>query len=189
MAINWSNDSTVNQVRPAGLKRLAVVDIDSSGASTHTVTGIPSDATEVNVNFINYSMDSSGAGIMRVRMGNGSIDSGSNYSWGCDDGNGNSQGSNGSSYFRCIHTSHSGSSHVLTGSINLIRATHSEGTAYSGWIIKALFGDVNNNMIFMSIGRWNTIGVMDRFQVYNAGGNGYDSGARMITTVSTGSAY
>ena len=41
----------------------------------------------------------------------------------------------------------------------------------------------------MSIGRWNTIGVMDRFQVYNAGGNGYDSGARMITTVSTGSAY
>ena len=189
MAINWSNDSTVNQVRPAGLKRLAVVDIDGSGASTHTVTGIPSDATEVNVNFINYSQDTSGSGIMRLRCGNGSMDSGGNYSWGCDDGNGNSQGSNGSSYFRCITTHHSGSSHVLTGSINLIRATHSEGTAYSGWIIKALFGDVSNNMIFMAIGRWNTIGVMDRFSVFNAGGHSYDSGARMIVTVATGSAY
>ena len=189
MAINWSNDSTVNQVRPAGLKRLAVVDIDGSGASTHTVTGIPSDATEVNVNFINYSMDASSTGIMRLRCGNGSVDSGSNYSWGCDDGNGNSQGSNGSSYFRCITTHHSGSSHVLTGSINLIRATHSEGTAYSGWIIKAFFGDNNNNMCFSSVGRWHTIGVIDRVQVYNAGGHGYDSGGRMIVTVATGSAY
>ena len=189
MAINWSNDSTVNQVRPAGLKRLAVVDIDGSGASTHTVTGIPSDATEVNVNFINYSQDTSGSGIMRLRCGNGSMDSGGNYSWGCDDGNGNSQGSNGSSYFRCITTHHSGSSHVLTGSINLIRATHSEGTAYSGWIIKAFFGDNNNNMCFSSVGRWHTIGVIDRVQVYNAGGHGYDSGGRMIVTVATGSAY
>ena len=189
MAINWSNDSTVNQVRPAGLKRLAVVDIDGSGASTHTVTGIPSDATEVNVNFINYSQDTSGSGIMRLRCGNGSIDTGSNYSWGADDGNGNSQGSNGSSYFRCITTHHSGSSHVLTGSINLIRATHSEGTAYSGWIIKAFFGDNNNNMCFSSVGRWHTIGVIDRVQVYNAGGHGYDSGGRMIVTVATGSAY
>ena len=189
MAINWSNDSTVNQVRPAGLKRLAVVDIDGSGASTHTVTGIPSDATEVNVNFINYSQDTSGSGIMRLRCGNGSIDTGSNYSWGADDGNGNSQGSNGSSYFRCITTHHSGSSHVLTGSINLIRATHSEGTAYSGWMIKAFFGDVNNNMTFQSVGRWHTIGVIDRVQVYNAGGHGYDSGGRMIVTVATGSAY
>ena len=189
MAINWSNDSTVNQVRPAGFKRISVVDIDSSGASSHTVTGIPSDATEVNINFINYSQDASGSGIMRLRCGNGSMDSGGNYSWGCDDGNGNSQGSNGSSYFRCITTHHSGSSHVLTGSINLIRATHSEGTAYSGWIIKAFFGDNNNNMCFSSVGRWHTIGVIDRVQVYNAGGHGYDSGGRMIVTVATGSAY
>ena len=189
MAINWSNDSTVNQVRPAGLKRLAVVDIDGSGASTHTVTGIPSDATEVNVNFINYSMDANATGIMRLRCGNGSLDTGGNYSWGCDDGNGNSQGSNGSSYFRCITTHHSGSSHVLTGGINIARATHTEGTAYSGWIIKAFFGDVTNNMCFSAVGRYHTIGVIDRVQVYNAGGHGYDSGGRMIVTVATGSAY
>ena len=189
MAINWSNDSTVNQVRPAGHKRLAMVDIDGSGASTHTVTGIPSDATEVNIHMINYSMDTSGTGIMRLRCGNGSLDTGNNYSWGCDDGDANSQGSNGTTYFRCITTHHSGASHVLTGNINLVRATHSEGTAYSGWMIKAFFGDVVNNMVFMSIGRWHATGVMDRFQVYNAGGHGYDSGGRMITTVATGSAY
>ena len=189
MAINWSNDSTVNQVRPAGHKRLAMVDIDGSGASTHTVTGIPSDATEVNIHMINYSMDTSGTGIMRLRCGNGSLDTGSNYSWGCNDGAGNQQGSNGSDYFRCLQTSHSGASHVLSGTINMVRATHSEGTAYSGWMIKAFFGDVVNNMVFMSIGRWHATGVMDRFQVYNAGGHGYDSGGRMITTVATGSAY
>ena len=189
MAINWSNDSTANQVRPAGLKRLAVVDIDGSGATSHTVTGIPSDATEVNVNFINYSQDNSSTGIMRVRMGNGSIDTGNNYSWGCDDGNGNSQGSSSAGYFRCVTTHHSGASHILTGGINIARATHSEGTAYSGWIIKAFFGDINNNMCFSAVGRYHTIGVIDRVQVYNAGGQGYDSGGRMIVTVATGSAY
>ena len=189
MAINWANEASINQIRPAGHRRISMVDIDGSGVSSHTVTGIPSDAAEVNIHMINYSQDGSSSGIMRIRCGNGSMDSGSNYSWGCDDGNGNSQGSNGSSYFRCIHTSHSGASHVLTGTINLIRATHSEGTAYSGWIIKAFFGDNNNNMVFSAVGRWHTIGVMDRFVVYNAGGHGYDSGGRMITTVATGSAY
>jgi len=189
MAINWSNDSTVNQVRPAGHKRLAMVDIDGSGASTHTVTGIPSDTAEVNIHFVNYSMDANGTGIMNLRCGNGSIDSGSNYSYGCDDGAGNQQGSNGDTYFRCVTTHHSGASHVLTGSINLIRATHSEGTAYSGWIIKSFFGDVTNNMSLQSAGRWHTIGALDRVQVYNAGGHGYDSGGRMIVTISTGSAY
>ena len=189
MAINWANEASINQIRPAGHRRISMVDIDGSGVSSHTVTGIPSDAAEVNIHMINYSQDGSSSGIMRIRCGNGSMDSGNNYSWGCDDGNGNSQGSNGSSYFRCIHTSHSGGSHVLTGTIILTRATHSEGTAYSGWMIKAFFGDVNNNMTFQSTGRWHTIGVLDRFQVYNAGGHGYDSGGRMITTVATGSAY
>ena len=188
MAINWSNEASINQIRPAGHRRISMVDIDGSGVSSHTVTGIPSDAAEVNIHMINYSQDGSSSGIMRIRCGNGSMDSGNNYSWGVFDCS-TSQGSNGNIYFRCIHTSHSGATHVLTGSINLIRATHSEGTAYSGWIIKAFFGDVSNNMIFMSIGRWNTIGVMDRFSVFNAGGHSYDSGARMIVTVATGSAY
>ena len=189
MAINWSNDSTVNQVRPAGQKRLAMVDIDGSGATSHTVTGIPADTTEVNVHFINYSLDTSGSDMMKLRVGNGSIDSGNNYSWGCNDGAGNQQGSNGSDYFRCLQTSHSGGSHVMSGTINIVRATHSEGTAYSGWIIKAFFGDNANNMVFSAVGRYHTIGVIDRVQVFNGQNRGYDSGARMIVTVATGSAY
>ena len=188
MAINWSNDSTVNQVRPAGHRRFSVVDIDGSGASSHTVTGIPSDAAEVNIHLIQYSQDFNGAGIMRLRCGNGSMDGGNNYQWGCFDGSG-SQGANQTSYFRCIHSGHSGGSHVLTGNINLVRATHSEGSTYSGWIIKAFFGDVNNNMCFSAVGRYHTIGVIDRVQVYNAGGQGYDSGGRMIVTVATGYGY
>ena len=95
MGINWANEASINQIRPAGHRRISMVDIDGSGASTHTVTGIPSDAAEVNIHLINYSQDTSGTGIMRLRCGNGSIDSGNNYSWGCNDGSGNQQGSNG----------------------------------------------------------------------------------------------
>ena len=88
-----------------------------------------------------------------------------------------------------MQTSHTGASHVVSGTINLIRATHTEGTAYSGWTIKAFMGDNNNNMVFTSIGRYHTIGVIDRIQVFNGQSRGYDSGGRMIVTVSTGSLY
>ena len=79
MAINWANEASINQIRPAGHRRISMVDIDGSGASTHTVTGIPSDAAEVNIHMINFSQDGSSSGIMRIRCGNGSMDSGSNY--------------------------------------------------------------------------------------------------------------
>ena len=189
MGINWANEASINQTRPAGHRRIAVVDIDGSGASSHTVTGIPSDAAEVNIHMYNYSLDTSGSDIMKLRVGNGSVDSGNNYSWGCNDGSGNQQGSNGNNFFRCMQTSHTGASHVVSGTINLIRATHTEGTAYSGWTIKAFMGDNNNNMVFTSIGRYHTIGVIDRIQVFNGQSRGYDSGGRMIVTVSTGSLY
>ena len=101
MAINWSTESSSLQVRPSGLKRIQVVDIDTSG-SAHTVTGIPSDAAEVNIHLINYSTDSNTQNLMSLRCGTGgSIDSGSNYNWGCNDGGGNQQSSgySGDSYF------------------------------------------------------------------------------------------
>ena len=189
MGINWSGESSSFQVRPSGLKRIQAVDIDTSG-SAHTVTGIPADAAEVNIHFINYSTDSNASGIMNIRCGTGgSIDSGNNYSWGCNDGAGNQQGSNGSNYFRCIPTVHSGASHTFTGDITFRRATHSEGTSYSGWMITSLMGDITNNHFMASAGRWHTTAAMERVQVYNAGGHGYDSGGRMIVTVATGYGY
>jgi len=188
MGINWSGESSSFQVRPAGLKRIQVIDIDTSGASTHTVTGIPADAAEVNIHFINYSTDGNTQNLMSIRCGNGSIDSGNNYSWGCNDGGGNQQGS-AADYFRCITTHHSGASHTFTGNITLRRATHSEGTAYSGWMITSMMGDVSNYHVMIAAGRWHTTGAMDRVQVYNAGGHGYDSGGRMIVTVATGYGY
>ena len=44
-------------------------------------------------------------------------------------------------------------------------------------------------MVFSAVGRYHTIGVIDRVQVFNGQNRGYDSGARMIVTVATGSAY
>ena len=189
MGINWSTESSSLQVRPAGLKRIAAVDIDTSG-SAHTVTGIPSDAAEVNIHFINYSTDNSTQNLMSIRCGTGgSIDSGNNYSWGCNDGSGNQQSSNGTDYFRCIPTVHSGASHTFTGDITFRRATHSEGVAYSGWIITSLMGDITNSHFMAAGGRWKTISALERVQIYNAGGHGYDSGGRMIVTVATGYGY
>ena len=191
MGINWSGESSSFQVRPAGLKRVQAVDIDASG-SAHTVTGIPSDAAEVNIHLINYSTDNSTQNLMSIRCGTGgSIDSNDNYTWGCNDGSGNQQasGSTAVNYFRCIPTVHSGASHIFTGDITFRRATHSEGTAYSGWIITSLMGDINNNHFMASGGRWHTTAAMERVQVYNAGGRGYDSGGRMIVTVATGYGY
>tara|TARA_B100000282_G_scaffold29595_1_gene19137 strand:+ start:93 stop:668 length:576 start_codon:yes stop_codon:yes gene_type:complete len=191
MAINWSTESSSLQVRPAGLKRIQAVDIDTSG-SAHTVTGIPSDAAEVNIHLINYSTDNNTQNLMSLRCGTGgSIDSGNNYQWGCNDGSGNQQSSSysGSAYFRCIPTVHSGASHTFTGDITLRRATHSEGVAYSGWMITSIMGDVTNSHCMASAGRWKTISALERVQIYNAGGHGYDSGGRMIVTVATGYGY
>ena len=188
MAINWSTESSSLQVRPAGLKRIQVVDIDTSG-SAFTITGIPSDAAEVNLHLINYSTDSNTQNLMSIRCGTGgSIDSGNNYSWGCNDGSGNQQGAT-TDYFRCIPTVHSGASHTFTGDITFRRATHSEGTAYSGWIITSLMGDITNSHFMASGGRWHTTAAMERVQIYNAGGHGYDSGGRIIVTVATGYGY
>ena len=191
MAINWSTESSSLQVRPAGLKRIQVVDIDASG-SAHTVTGIPSDAAEVNIHLIDYSTDNNTQNLMSIRCGTGgSIDTGNNYTWGCNDGSGNQQssGHSGTNYFRCIPTVHSGASHTFTGDITLRRATHSEGVAYSGWIITSLMGDITNSHFMPSAGRWKTTSALERVQVYNAGGRGYDSGGRMIVTVATGYGY
>ena len=191
MAINWSTESSSLQVRPAGLKRIQVVDIDTSG-SAFTITSIPSDAAEVNIHLINYSTDNNTTNLMSLRCGTGgSIDSGNNYQWGCNDGSGNQQSSSysGSAYFRCIPTVHSGASHTFTGDITLRRATHSEGVAYSGWMITSIMGDVTNSHCMASAGRWKTISALERVQIYNAGGHGYDSGGRIIVTVATGYGY
>ena len=46
--------------------------------------------------------------------------------------------------------------------------------------------DTNNNLFFTSSGFYGTTGPIDRVNLFNNGGHGYDSAARMMVTVATG---
>ena len=186
MAINWSNDSTVNQIRPAGHKFQQVVDIDTSGASNHTITGIPSDAGEVCIHLLNHSLDSGGSGQCNLRLGNGSVDSGNYYTWATCDGANTTQQGNTTNKFELMTSNHTSAAHRVSGTIRLVRATHSEGRAYSGWIMTSQLGDHNNNLFFQSAGFYGITGPIDRVYLFNSPGRGYDAGARMMVTVQTG---
>ena len=186
MAINWSNDSTVNQVRPAGHKFQQVINIDSSGASTHTITGIPSDAAEVCLHLLNHSVDNSGSGQCNLRLGNGSVDSGNYYWWATCDGSNTTQQGNGTNKFQLMTSNHTSAAHRVSGTIRLVRATHSEGRSYSGWIMSTQLGDHNNQLFFTSAGYYGITGPIDRVYLFNSAGRGYDSGGRMIVTYATG---
>ena len=189
MSINWSNDSSVFQVRPSGHKLLSAVNIDGSGSSAHTVTGIPNDASEVCIHLINHSLDGSGgAGQCNLRLGNGSVDSGNYYTWAsCDGGGSNTtQTGNTTNKFELMTSNHTAEGHRVSGTIRLVRATHSEGRSYSGWIMTAQLGDHNNNLFFQSSGFYGTTGAIDRIYLFNSPGRGYDSGARLMVTYQTG---
>ena len=188
MAINWSNDSTVNQIRPAGHKLQQAVNIDGSGNSAHTVTGIPDDAGEVCIHLINHSLDNSGSGQCNLRLGYGSVDSGNYYWWATCDGGGTNttQQGNATNKFELMTSNHTSAAHRVSGTIRLVRATHSEGRPYSGWIMTAQLGDHNNNLFFQSAGFYGITGPIDRIYLFNSPGRGYDAGARMIVTYATG---
>ena len=188
MAINWSVDSAVNQIRPAGHKFQSAVNIDSSGASNHTVTGIPDDAGEVCIHLINHSLDNSGSGQCNLRLGYGSVDSGNYYWWATCDGGGTNttQQGNATNKFELMTSNHTSAAHRVSGTIRLVRATHSEGRSYSGWIMSTQLGDHNNQLFFTSAGYYGITGPIDRVYLFNSAGRGYDSGGRMIVTYATG---
>tara|TARA_B100001248_G_scaffold44694_1_gene28502 strand:+ start:1003 stop:1569 length:567 start_codon:yes stop_codon:yes gene_type:complete len=186
MSINWSNDSSVFQVRPSGHKFVQSVDIDTSGATSHTITGIPSDAAEVCVHLLRHSLDGSSSGQCNLRLGNGSIDSGNYYTWATCDGANTTQQGNSTNKFELMTSNHTSSAHRISGTIRLVRSTHSEGRDYSGWVLTALLGDHNNNLFFTTSGFYGTTGAIDRINLFNSGGYGYDVNGRLMVTYQTG---
>ena len=83
-------------------------------------------------------------------------------------------------------SNHTSAAHRVSGTIRLVRSTHSEGRSYSGWIMTCQLGDHNNQLFFQSAGYYGITGPIDRVYLFNSGGHGYDSGARMIVTYATG---
>ena len=187
MAINFANEPA-NQTRGSGVRLLQNNDIDNSGVSSITMTGIPDGAVKVYIYFANYSTDGGvSGGRFRLRLGYGSgsnIDSGNNYMWNTFERQGAHGGTNSStsltSFMNCLDQSHTSAGHAETGVVTLTRCTHpSSGGSNGGWMMECIAGDTTRALSYLACGRWESTSAINTVQIFNAAGYGYDAGARM----------
>ena len=178
MGIYWANNSSIRQVRPAGQHLLSSTNIDAGNASGYTFSGIPSDATVVEIIFKDFSCSGNSSGSrLHMRMGNGSNDSGNLYSWCCDNrysSTGQTEGSRNNSYLRLLHSTHTSSGHIENGVVRMMRNTNASGSSNGGWFVEAHWGDHNYDVFFHTLGRYQTAGPIDRFYIWNPSGQNFD---------------
>ena len=184
MAIIFPNEP-VNQTRGSGVRLLTNNDIDNSGVSSITMTGIPDEAVKVYIYFAQYSTDGSVSGRFRLRVGAGAgsnIDSGNNYHWNtfyAQNSDYNAHYGKGTSYMNVLDESHTGSAHEDTGVVTLTRCTHPTSTGTNGgWMMECLAGDTTRRLSYTANGRWASNMPINTVQIFNAG-YGYDANARM----------
>ena len=136
----------------------------ASGSSV-TITGISTSATDILIGVSGVSGDSHGH--LKARVGNGSIDSGSNYQGGV----GTPDYKNFSSSFtEFIFTPsvYQGAAHIFSGHIRL---TYVSGTS---WAVSSVLGTVIDGPAFFG-GRYINSAGLDRIQFYFPTGN-FDAG-------------
>ena len=194
MAIYFSNEPSI-QLRASGVRLLNTSDIDNSGAHTHTITGIPSEATKVFIMFMNWSTDSGTSQRMKMRVGHGSgsnIDSGDNYDWATQyvDSNGtNAHYGHDESYWSILDESHTGGAHADSGLITITRMTHPSSAGNGGWLFTCQAGDTTRSLHYCSTGRWDATTGINTVQLFNSGNEGYDAGARLVVSFEMGDYY
>ena len=193
MAINFANEPA-NQTRGSGIRLLQNNDIDNSGVSSVTMTGIPDTAVKVYIYFAQYSTDGGVSGRFRLRLGAGAgsnIDSGNHYWWNTFQAEGSGSGTNyggttAVSYMNCLDPGHTSAVHSDTGLVTLTRCTHPSSTGTNGgWMMECIAGDTTRNLSYFSSGRWAVASNLNTVQIFNAG-YGYDDGARMTLLYEVG---
>ena len=95
----------------------------TTSGSGSTVTGIPSTATEVILILTDISCNSTTAPHLLLRMGNGSVDSGSNYTWTLASEGIGIQASTNTTSIRLLHTDFTPAANVYNGIIRMILGT------------------------------------------------------------------
>ena len=172
--------SFVDQTDTFGLTHLTTV--STSSVSTVTVTGIPSTATVVYVNIDNFGDSTNNDSRLQMRVGNGSVDSGTDrYKWNAtyvttSNGTG-SESSSGSTFWRIFNGSISGTAHRNMGTIQLLR------TNDRGWIMTTLCGDESTDEYMMlSAGRYNQNTAIDRIHLFNASGDNFSDGGLVMVS-------
>tara|TARA_Y100000592_G_scaffold100655_1_gene181774 strand:- start:1886 stop:2581 length:696 start_codon:yes stop_codon:yes gene_type:complete len=178
------------------------VNLDTGSLTSATITGIPNNAVIIKLFFLRYSTEANTGHLMRLRFGAGSLDSGSNYSWGTfrtnstantdqsvalNSGDGNA---GNFSYMSIIDTASSNASHIFNGVVTIERATDSGGADEGGWFTRGRFTDLRNDneqvrRQYSHTGRWRNTGNINQIQIFN-GGNQYDESARVVCCYQTG---
>ena len=193
MGIYWANNSAVKQARPAGNLILSSTNIDAGNTSAYLFSGIPSDAAVVTMIFKDFSCSGNSSGSrLHMRVGNGSVDSSSKYSWCCDNrysSTGQTEGSRNNDQFRVLHSTHTSHGHIENGFIRLTRATTGSASSAGGWFIHAVFGDHENDVIFNTMGRYQSAGPIDRVYIWNPSGVNFDENCFVHVSYETGDGH
>ena len=178
------------------------INLDTGSLTSATVTGIPNNAVIIKLFFQRYSTEANTGHLMRLRFGAGSLDTGSNYSWGTfrtnstnytdqsialNSGDGNA-GNN--TYMSIIENASSSAAHIFNGVVTIERATDSGGVDEGGWFTRGRFTDLRNGneqerRQYSHTGRWRNIGNINQIQIFN-GGNQYDESTRVVVCYQTG---
>ena len=187
MAINFagsSSGSTILQANSAAGGTITLNNVDAraggwvthdanryvGGLGSYTWSGIPTSAREIQVNFYQMSMNTStNDGRYNMRVGNGSVDTGTNYYWFTSYNAGSKQQSSNDDKWRLTHTDHTGAGHTETGTLQMSRVSGGY------WFMTAWFFDLSN-LHWRANGVWRVNNPITHLQWY-APANSFDSSA------------
>ena len=115
--LSWQTVTSTNTFGFTSLGETA-----TTSGSGSTVSGIPSNATEVIIILSDISCSNTTTPHLLLQLGDGSIDTGNNYRWSISYG-GSYQATGGQPHIRLIDTDASGTGNVYSGIIRIIPGT------------------------------------------------------------------
>jgi hypothetical protein len=141
----------------------------TTGATTFTVTGIPTNAKHIKIVIDGWSSSSSSGPQLGMRLGNGSIDTGNNYNWITSDYSTLEYGRDTDS-IRLIRTGYNSEQNTFGGVIDIYKA----GTnVICTWLLQAITYGVGSNH---GGARWSGSSSIDRIQLLVPTGHNADAG-------------
>ena len=141
----------------------------TTSGNSHSVTGIPSTATQVLVIVNSVSFNNTNTPQLQMVLGNGAYDTGSNYLWSVVYGSGSNQASTSGTNVRLIHTNYGSAANTFTGIIRIVSGT----THVCGESNLIYHGGTLNFGAF----KWTGSNTIDRVQLVAASGAAFDAGS------------
>jgi hypothetical protein len=141
----------------------------TTGATTFTVTGIPTNAKHIKIVIDGWSSSSSSGPQLGMRLGNGSIDTGNNYNWVTSDYSAIEYDRNQDS-IRLLRSGYNSQENTFGGVIDIYKA----GTnVICTWLLQAITYGVGSNH---GGARWSGSSSIDRIQLLVPTGHNADAG-------------